>query len=79
MVQSAAFTEIVEIIAASNPAYIASYSPGKKTLERVQALLLKKSAETLTVEEAAELQHFLFLENMVGLAKARAYQLLKAA
>jgi hypothetical protein len=25
------------------------------------------------------LQHFLFLENMVGLAKARAYQLLKAA
>ncbi|MCU0348958.1 MAG: hypothetical protein MUC59_18610 [Saprospiraceae bacterium] len=79
MVQSAAFTEIVELIASSNPEHIAHYSPGKKTLDRVQELLLKKSAETLSNEEDAELQHFFFLENMVGLAKARAYQLLKAA
>ena len=79
MVQSEAFTEILELIAASNPAHIVHYSPGKKTLERVQALLLKKSEATLTTEEEAELQHFLFLENMIGLAKARAYQLLKAA
>ncbi len=79
MVHSTAFTEIVELIAKSNPAIIASYSPSKQTLERVQDLLLKKSEETLTTEESSELQHFLFLENMVGLAKARAYQLMKAA
>lgn len=79
MVQSSAFTEIVELIASANPAIIAGYTPSKKTIDRVQDLLLKQSAGDLTDEEASELQHFLFLENMVGLAKARAYQLLKAA
>lgn len=79
MVQTSAFTEIVELIASSNPAIIAGYTPSKKTIDRVQDLLLKQSAGDLTEEESSELQHFLFLENMVGLAKARAYQLLKAA
>ena len=79
MVRSEAFTEIVELIASANPEHIVHYSPGPATLKRVQYLVLKKSEETLTPDEEAELQHYLFLENMIGLAKARAYQLLKAA
>ncbi|MCF8246122.1 MAG: hypothetical protein K9J37_15675 [Saprospiraceae bacterium] len=79
MENSKAFTEIVELIASSNPAHIVHYSPGPATLKRVQYLVLRKNEEILTPEEATELQNFLFLENMIGLAKARAYQLLKAA
>jgi hypothetical protein len=79
MPNSEAFNEIVELIARANPLHIVHYAPSAKTLERVQELLIKKSAGDLTESETLELQYFLYLENMIGLAKARAYQLLQAA
>ncbi len=79
MVVTTAFQEIVELIAGSNPKQIAHYLPTSGTLERVQWLVLKKNEGTITAEEEAELLNFLYLENMIGLAKARAFQLLRAA
>jgi hypothetical protein len=79
MATTEAFNEIVELIASSNPALIAHYTPSNDTLQRVQFLVLKKNEGTITVEEDSELNYFLYLENMIGLAKARAYVLLKAA
>ena len=79
MPNTEAFNEIVELIASSNPGLIVHYVPSAKTLERVQALLIKKSGGEMTESESSELQYFLYLENMIGLAKARAYQLLQAA
>lgn len=79
MVESEAFNEIVELIASSNPKLLVRYAPGEKTLQRVQVLVLKKNEGTISPEEETELQYFLYLENMIGLAKARAYQLLQAA
>ncbi|TAK43159.1 MAG: hypothetical protein EPO28_06345 [Saprospiraceae bacterium] len=79
MVASEAFNEIVELIASSNPHHIVRYKPSSKTLQRVQALVLKKNEGILAPDEETELQYFLYLENMIGLAKARAYQLLQAA
>lgn len=79
MENSEAFSEIVELIASSNPEHIVHYAPGPATLKRVQYIVLKKNEDILTPAEETELQNFLFLENMIGLAKARAYQLLKAA
>ena len=55
-----------------------SYTPEKSTLDRVQELVLKQSAGALTDEEKEELNNFHYLENMLGLAKARAHQLLRA-
>ena len=79
MVESEAFNEIVELSASANPRQIIHYKPSLKTIQRVQALVLSKNEGTISAEEETELQYFLYLENMIGLAKARAYQLLQAA
>lgn len=74
-----AYRELVELIARLNPALILSYKTTGETLERVQELVSKQSAGTLSVEEESELRYFIYLENMLGLAKARAYEISKAA
>lgn len=73
-----AYQDIIDWLAKLNPEEVIAYSPSKEALERVQELVLKQSAETLTIEEREELQNFVYLENMLGLAKARARQLLRA-
>lgn len=74
-----AYRELVDLIARLNPALILSYKITEETLARVQELVLKQSAGTLSAEEEAELSYFVYLENMLGLAKAQAYELSKAA
>jgi hypothetical protein len=74
----AAYEDIINWLAKLNPEEVIAYAPSEASLERVQGLLLKQSADTLTAEEKEELFHYVFLENMLGLAKARAYQLLRA-
>jgi hypothetical protein len=77
MQQVSAFSDIVEIIASTSPQRIVDYKPSKETIERVQYLLIKKSEGVLNQREELELNQFAYLENMIGLAKARAYQILK--
>ncbi len=74
-----AYNEIIELIAAANPERIISFKPSPATIERVQELVTKKSAGKLTAEEEVELNYYVWLENLIGLAKARAHQLLLAA
>lgn len=74
----AAYQDIIDWLAKLNPEEVIAYSPSKETLDRVQELILKESSGTLTVEEKEELHNYVYLENMLGLAKARAYQLLRA-
>lgn len=73
-----AYQDIIDWLARLNPEGVIAYSPGESTLVRVQELVLKQSAGTLTEEEKEELHNFVYLENMLGLAKARAHQLLRA-
>lgn len=74
-----AYNEIIELIAASNPERIINFKPSPETLTRVQELVTKKSAGRLSEEEDRELNYYVWLENLIGLAKARAHQLLLAA
>ncbi len=67
------------MIARMNPEYLVNFKPSAETVARVQELLIKKSADTLSSEEESELNSYVYLENMLGLAKARAYQLLQHA
>jgi len=48
--------------------------PSKATRERVADLVACSKAENLTAEEAFELEHYLQLEHIMRLAKARAKQ-----
>jgi hypothetical protein len=74
-----AYDEIIELIATSDPERIISFKPSAATLKRVQYLLFKKNAGTLNTEEESELNYYVSLENLIGLAKARAHQILQAA
>lgn len=78
MDSGAAYQGIVDWLAKLNPQEVVAYRPDDATLKRVQALVLKQSAGTLTEEEKEELNNYCYLENMLGLAKARAHQLLRA-
>ncbi|MCB9304619.1 MAG: hypothetical protein H6566_28630 [Lewinellaceae bacterium] len=78
MNKDAAYQNIVDWLAKLNPQEVVAYTPDKMTLKRVQKLIFKQSAGTLTEEEKEELNNYCYLENMLGLAKARAHQLLRA-
>ncbi len=78
MNKDAAYQNIVDWLAKLNPQEAVAYTPDKATLGRVQELALKQSADALTEEEKEELNNFYYLENMLGLGKVRAHQLLLA-
>jgi hypothetical protein len=65
-----AYEEMIDLIAMANPERILAYKPSNKTIQRVQELVFKKSAGLLTSEEERELEHYVWLENLIGLAKA---------
>ena len=70
-----AYEEVVDFIAAgSNPASVVAFRPSETTRARVLALVSQEKAEGLSAAEAAELEHYLQIEHLMRLAKARARQ-----
>jgi hypothetical protein len=68
-----AYDEIVEFIAAgTTPGTVASFEPSQETKDYVAELIHKEKSAGLSAEEASELDHYLKLEHMMRLAKARA-------
>lgn len=71
-----AYDEIVEFIAAgTTPDSVATYEPSQRTKDLVADLIHKEKTTGLTPEESSELDHFLKLEHLMRLAKARAKML----
>lgn len=71
-----AYDEIVDFIASgTTPASVAHYEPSQRTKDYVADLLHKEKTTGLTKEEASELDHFVQLEHIMRLAKARARSL----
>lgn len=68
-----AYTEIVDFIAAgTTPTSVASFVPSEATKQLVAELIAKEKSGTLSAEEKAELDHFLEVEHIMRLAKAKA-------
>jgi len=68
-----AYDEIVEFIAGgTTPATVAQFEPSQPTKDYVADLIHREKTAGLTGEETAELEHFLQLEHLMRLAKARA-------
>jgi len=68
-----AYDEIVEFIAAgTTPSTVARYEPSERTKDYVADLLQKEKTTGLTPDESTELDHFMKLEHLMRLAKARA-------
>lgn len=73
-----AYDEVVSFFA-SGPEReaIAEFRLSPATVERVRALLLKKSAGTLTAEEEEELDECVQLDRLITLIRSRARQQLQ--
>jgi len=60
------------IVLGMPPEKIIAFRPPKASMNILEALITRKKQETLTKEESSELDHYLFLEHIFRLAKARA-------
>ena len=68
-----AYDEIVEFIASgTTPDTVARFEPSQQTKDYVADLIHKEKTTGLTAEESSELDHFIKLEHLMRLAKARA-------
>ena len=77
MILTKAYDEIVDFIAAgSSPQSVSQFQPSEEAKARVWELIGRAKSETLTEEEASELEHSLLIEHIMRLAKARAKQYL---
>ena len=68
-----AYDEIVDFISAgSTPQGVVDFVPSEATRQRVWELLQLQKAGSFTPENESELQHYLEMEHIMRLAKARA-------
>ncbi len=68
-----AYDEIIDFIAAgTTPDAVAHFEPSQQTKDLVANLIHKEKTTGLTPTESNELEHFMNLEHLMRLAKARA-------
>ena len=74
---SPAYFEIIEFIAAGTTSEaVAHFLPSPEAQRRVAELIEREKEEGLSPEEAAELDHFMELEHILRMAKAKARRIL---
>ncbi len=68
-----AFEEVVDFIAAgTTPQNVIAFRPSEESQQRVSDLLAREKNGELTPVEKSELDHYLQIEHLMRLAKARA-------
>lgn len=74
-----AYEEIIDFIAAGpSSGQVVAFLPSEATRQRACDLVRREKNEGISAEETAELDHYLHLEHVMRLAKARARQHLSA-
>ncbi len=66
------YDEVANFMAAMNPEKVLAFKPSQANQERLNFLLDKQKETGLTREEKSEIEHYLIINRIVGLAKARA-------
>lgn len=68
-----AYEEVIDFLAAgTSPASLVAFQPSEATKARVGDLIHKEKTIGLSPEEKSELDHYMQLEHLMRLAKARA-------
>jgi hypothetical protein len=68
-----AYEEVIDFIAAgTTPQNVVAFRPSEEAQQRVSDLLQREKEGVLSAEEISELDHYLQLEHLMRLAKARA-------
>ena len=71
------YEEVIDFIAAgTTPQNVIAFRPSEAARERVADLLAREKEGVLSPEEKSELDHYLQLEHLMRLAKARAHDFL---
>ena len=74
-----AYGEFIDLIAGgTTPQKIIEFTPSTAAKEKVAELIHKQKVEGLTADEEEELSHFLHVEHILRMAKARAREHLRA-
>ena len=74
---SPVYLDIIDFIAAgTTPKAVADFRPSPEAQQRLAALIERQKAGSLSPEEKAELDHFMGLEHILRMARARARQIL---
>ena len=70
-----AYEELIEFIAAgTSPSSVIAFQPSAEVKERVADLIYREKTFGLSPDEKAELDHYMQLEHIMRLAKARAHE-----
>ena len=73
MSMTRAYEEIIDFIAAgTTPSGVVAFQPSEEVKARLADLIHREKTTGLSPEETAELTHYLQLEHLMRLAKARA-------
>ena len=68
-----AYEEVIEFIASgTSPGSVIAFRPSETAKQRVWDLLHKEKTSGLSLDERSELDHYMQLEHLMRLAKARA-------
>ena len=70
-----AYEEVIDFIAAgATPSNVITFQPSEEAKQRVSSLIEREKLDVLSPEEKSELDHYMQLEHLMRLAKARARQ-----
>lgn len=69
-----AYEEVVDFIAASNPAKVLAFKPSEEAKQRISELIEQEKNEGLSLEETSELDYYMKLEHLMRMAKIKARQ-----
>ncbi len=72
------YEEVALFMASMNPEKVVAFKPSKENQNRLDFLLDKQQNIGLNPDEKNELEHFLIINRIIGLAKASALDLLAA-
>ena len=72
------FDEVSMFIAGMDPKKVVNFKPSAAHQKRLDLLLDKQRETSLSTEEKGEIEQYLILNRIVGLAKAKAIKMLRA-
>jgi hypothetical protein len=71
-----AYEEVIDFIATRDSRAVADFHPSEEAKARVRELLALEKSQAISPEERSELDHYVQLEHIMRLAKARAQSFL---
>lgn len=77
MKEAFVYDELSDFIARMNPKKVMNFKPSNTSQQRLDTLFDKQKIGDLSIEEKSELEHYLIINRIIGLAKARAIKMME--